>query len=360
MNDVERTTAEIKRFPQSAPRFWISMAIDVLDHEIVGPNVKTPKPADPRRTAWQPFSVWFWMLAEAAYRPRTRVIKGQTVHLQRGQLAMAERYLAVTANWSRKSAAVFLERLAKFDMVHLSSATRDNQLMLDFAGSKRGHRRGQLLTVVTICNYDKYQFGLHSKGATEGAAKGPTGGQYLTSDKGRHRLRRSYTKVVPYKDAREGFEGPSGTDGAEGERLPFSEASLAACEAMGFTRDTLVDRYYRRTKGKRINDPSAYLLEMAVDMAAKARGVPKAAVRKTTSKNKDERAEGYAEVTGVAKEPSEPMRTLVTKRVKRANLNPVEMFTAWRTAMKGTSMLNPDRNVDLFCSEWIKQRRSAA
>jgi len=336
-------------------KWWIALCVDVLEHEVVGPNVKSPRAADPAKQVWQPFAVWVWMLAEAAHKDRVRNMKGRHISLRRGQLAVAERYLARMANWTRKGAALFLSRLARHDMVTLSTLSRDGQFALDFAGSKRGPDKGPTLTIVTISNYDKYQHTPTRKGAALGAAKGPTRGQSLTSNTPTFtgESSRSPKEInLTQKDACKKNE-PSGTDGALGDRLPFTEEALAACEQMGFTRQTLVERYEKRTKGRRIRDPSAYLIKMAVDMAAKARGVSEDAVRGSISKNAGERLQAYAAADTVPS-ASEAMCAIVSRRVKRAKRDPNEMFKAWRAKMTGVRMINPDSNIDAFCSQWLR------
>ncbi len=185
--DVAETVEEIK-FPRSeAHKFWIAMCVDVLDHEVVGMQIPPPAPADKARHSQSPTLVWLWMLKEAAHRERKRLIAGQMVRLRRGQLAVSQRYLAEKANWGRKAVRMFLERLETFDMVSLSKPQDVDQLRLNLEARKlNGIQKGPPLTVVTICNYDKYQHDPVAKGparAQEGPRRGPGGAQNLTSNK---------------------------------------------------------------------------------------------------------------------------------------------------------------------------------
>ena len=165
--------------PESKPlvhKFWIAMCTDVLDHEVVGMQVRPPTPADKARHSQQPTLIWLWMLREAAHKERKRLIAGQMVRLRRGQLAVSYRYLAEKGNWGLKAARLFLQRLEAFDMITLSRAQDVDQLPLNFEARKlNGIQKGTPLTIVTICNYDKYQHDPAARGtvrAQQGHSRG--------------------------------------------------------------------------------------------------------------------------------------------------------------------------------------------
>lgn len=80
---------------------------------------------------------WFWLIGEASYKERVRRIGTVTVELQRGQVAASLRFLAAKWQWSEPRVRRFLNRLKTDAMI---DATAD-------AG----------ITVITICNYNKYQ-----------------------------------------------------------------------------------------------------------------------------------------------------------------------------------------------------------
>lgn len=82
---------------------------------------------------------FLWMLAEAAWRPREKAVGGAVVSLQRGELAASTRYLAKAWQWSEPRVRRYLNMLKN---------RRTVQTKTD-AG----------VTVVTICNYDKFQHG---------------------------------------------------------------------------------------------------------------------------------------------------------------------------------------------------------
>jgi hypothetical protein len=161
-------------------------------------------------------------------------------------------------------------------------------------------------------------------------------------------------------DARELDDLPSGTDVDRGQRLPFTEDALAACEALGFTRKTVIERYYLRTKGRPIHDPSAYLIKMAADLAAKLRGVPEEAVRASISKNPRERAEGYRQATAAPPVVSAAMYATLERRCERAGQCVEAMMGAWGERVVGVRVLNADANADAFCSDWLRKQKAAA
>jgi hypothetical protein len=100
------------------------------------------------RSAWehdfladdQPFSrreAWFWLVSEAAWKPHRRRIAGKVIELDRGQYVGSLRFIASKWHWSEPRVRRFLSGLISEGMV---DAKAD-------AG----------VTVITICNYDKYQ-----------------------------------------------------------------------------------------------------------------------------------------------------------------------------------------------------------
>ena len=293
--------------PAITTKWWIALCVDVLEHEVVGPNVKSPRAADPNKQVWQPFAVWVWMLAEAAHKDRVRNMKGRHISLRRGQLAVAERYLARMANWTRKGAALFLNRLARHGMVSLSTLSKDGQLVLDFASAKRGPDKGPTLTIVTISNYDKYQHTPTRKGAAQGAARGPTRGQSLTSNTPTS-MGESYQSPKEVNEKQEDLanEIPSGIDGALGERLPFTADTIRELTTLdGLDVEALVESYREKTKGKPIKNPDAYILKMGRTLVAGRMKISLEQLKRITSKNKTERALEQANVVGAFSRPSE-------------------------------------------------------
>jgi len=80
---------------------------------------------------------WFWLIGEASFKGRTKRIGSVVLELQRGQVAASLRFLADKWQWSEPRVRRFLKRLK-------------SDAMID-AATDAG------ITVITVCNYDKYQ-----------------------------------------------------------------------------------------------------------------------------------------------------------------------------------------------------------
>src|SRR5690349_17140790 len=150
---------------------WRAITPQLLDHEVVGFQVQPPKPADPSKPAWFPCMVWQWMIFTAAYKTHEKAIAGQPAVIRRGQLALSTRLLARQANWGHKAARVFLERLEAFRMIKLQSPSKRGQMALNLEGHDLGTPQGTPCTIVTICNYEKYQSAPAAKGTPQGTLR---------------------------------------------------------------------------------------------------------------------------------------------------------------------------------------------
>jgi hypothetical protein len=98
--------------------------------------------------ASEPFTelhAFLWMAAEAAWQPRTVRCGRALVHLQRGQLAYATRFLAVKFRWSEARVRRFLKRLSK-----RSAVSQETDARIDTLGMRDA-------TLITILNYDTFQ-----------------------------------------------------------------------------------------------------------------------------------------------------------------------------------------------------------
>jgi hypothetical protein len=80
---------------------------------------------------------WEWMISEAAFEDRVFNLNGNPVKLERGQFSHSLRFLAEKWCWNKDKVARFLERLKKWSMIETTNETAQ--------------------TLVTICNYAKYQ-----------------------------------------------------------------------------------------------------------------------------------------------------------------------------------------------------------
>lgn len=80
---------------------------------------------------------WQWLIGEASFKARTKRVGSSVVQLDRGQVAASLRFMADKWQWSEPRVRRFLKRLKTDAMI---DAQTD-------AG----------ITVITICNYNKYQ-----------------------------------------------------------------------------------------------------------------------------------------------------------------------------------------------------------
>src|SRR4051812_33644868 len=107
---------------------------------------------------------WLWLIARAAWKPNGVRVGQLLVHVERGQLAVSSRYLAEAWRWGKSSVARFLTKLNDAAMIEA--------------------RHGRDATVITLCNYEKYQLGgvalvVESDGAPSGTPNGTQNGAPL-------------------------------------------------------------------------------------------------------------------------------------------------------------------------------------
>jgi len=103
----------------------------------------------------EPFTqreAWMWLISEAEWKPRERRIGRRTVSLERGQLAHSVRFMAERWQWTKSRADRFLDMLENRDMLRRESGT--------------------LGQVITICNYNEYQFAPSNIGTVAGHSAG--------------------------------------------------------------------------------------------------------------------------------------------------------------------------------------------
>lgn len=132
---------------------FIAMNRDALDHHIL---------RDAER-----FRAWFWLVSNACWKPAKIRIKGQTVELKRGELSFSVRFLADAWGWSKSRVARFLSDLTEESMIETRSKI----------GTVSGRKSGQGQSIITICNYDKYQDPKSRAWDNGDAVSGTTAGQ---------------------------------------------------------------------------------------------------------------------------------------------------------------------------------------
>lgn len=90
---------------------------------------------------------WVWLIEHAAWKPTRARIKGKTVELDRGELTFSVRFMADAWGWSKSRVDRFLADLRSESMIETRSKI----------GTTAGHNAGQGQSIITICNYAKYQ-----------------------------------------------------------------------------------------------------------------------------------------------------------------------------------------------------------
>lgn len=90
---------------------------------------------------------WVWLLENACWRETKARIKGEIVTLQRGELTFSIRFMADAWGWSKSRVERFLCDLRAESMIETRSKI----------GTSAGHKAGQGQSILTICNYAKYQ-----------------------------------------------------------------------------------------------------------------------------------------------------------------------------------------------------------
>ncbi len=241
-------------------KFWIAMCLDVLDHHVVGAHIRPPAPEDKTKHAMQPFVVWLWMLQQATHKDQKRLIAGREVFVRRGQFAASQSFIAKFANWSRKATRVFLERLQKHGMIEVGLSAPVSTL------DRTRPEQGQGVSVITICNYGKYQRAKIAKGqagAKQGPARGQRGARITTVDtdtEDRDTGSQSIPTVSPRTlDAREEKKlAPPAID-LDRLRLDLSPRARTVITDMGLD----ADEYLRRArqvaaKGEEVRDVDVY------------------------------------------------------------------------------------------------------
>jgi hypothetical protein len=116
---------------------------------------------------------WTWLVLKGCWKPAKFNIGGKVVELQRGQLCASRAQLAEAWGWKPSAVERFLVRLETEQMI--------------------GRETGQGRTIITICNYAKYQ----DVEAKAGQEAGQDGGQPSDSDRTTKEQRNQETKDIP-------------------------------------------------------------------------------------------------------------------------------------------------------------------
>jgi hypothetical protein len=111
----------------------------------------------------EPFSkreAWLWIVAHAAWKDTEQRFRGNVVAVKRGQLFTSIRRLAEVWGWSKSSVHRFLTHLEQSGAAGTVSGTN--------SGTDSGTGR----TLITVCNYSKYQAIVEKPGQSVGQSAG--------------------------------------------------------------------------------------------------------------------------------------------------------------------------------------------
>lgn len=137
------------------------------------------------------FRAWFWLVANAAWKQTRHDARGKTIIVERGQICAGREHLAKEWGWSPSAVERFLTRLETEQMI--------------------GRETGQGKSIITICNYDKYQDCAPETGQTSGQQTGQKSDRNRTAkEQGNKETRVEEDTDVSPSTARKRASAPEG------------------------------------------------------------------------------------------------------------------------------------------------------
>jgi hypothetical protein len=139
---------------------WLAMQREAVEHPLFRGNSAR-------------LGAWLWIISKAAWKPTPFDIQGRIVTLERGQLCVSMRQMADAWGWSKSAVDRFLARLSDEGMIsrEIVFCTRSK------TGTASGTASGTARSVITVCNYAKYQDSGDWAGTARGTCSGTTAGQ---------------------------------------------------------------------------------------------------------------------------------------------------------------------------------------
>lgn len=120
---------------------YVAISRAIFDH----PLFKTSRP-------YSRLEAWEWLINAAAWKAKGHRWRFGVLHLDRGQLATSIRELATIWKWTKSSVHRFLRLLNRESMVALADPASGTR-----TGTPGGTLSQRAPTIITICNYDKFQ-----------------------------------------------------------------------------------------------------------------------------------------------------------------------------------------------------------
>lgn len=104
---------------------------------------------------------WQYLIAAAAWKPESRRFGAGVVHVERGQTALTIRQFAEQINLGRSSVSYLLRCLEYDGMI-------EQKVFRTIRRTSFGIKNSHSVTVITICNYDKFQTALRGQNKRSG------------------------------------------------------------------------------------------------------------------------------------------------------------------------------------------------
>lgn len=125
---------------------------------------------------------WLDLIMECKYKAGVVNNGGRAMLIKPGQLVGAVSWLAHRWNWTPKEVRYFLDRLENEGMIERFTPGTDDEnacpsveKSLSVRGQNRGKQKGKQSTIVSICNYEIYQFLSRAARQANGQATGKQG-----------------------------------------------------------------------------------------------------------------------------------------------------------------------------------------
>ncbi len=198
----------------------------ILNHHVVGI-------ANPKR-----FAAWVWMISEACWKDTKYNLNGTTIDLKRGQFVASRKRISEKTGLSDKEIRGLIARLEREGMV-----------------SKKGQRRANTSSILTICNYDTYQ-DVENYKEHKRASEGPTKGQ-RRANKRRREEGKEEEYTSNFEDFWKVFSDSRGKGGAKRvwqRKKLDNKASEVIAGAKRYVTSRGVDRKYWKQAQGWLND----------------------------------------------------------------------------------------------------------
>jgi hypothetical protein len=120
---------------------YIAISRGIFDHPLLKTNKRYSK-----------LEAWAWLINAAAWRAHGHRWRFGVLHVERGELAASVREMAEQWGWPRSNVSRFLNLLAREAMIILSDSASETR-----TGTRTGPITQRAPSIITICNYDKFQ-----------------------------------------------------------------------------------------------------------------------------------------------------------------------------------------------------------